>query len=391
MQTELRAPLTTRLWLPALVVADVLVALLLMAPSVARILGRGDGPGLADLLDVLVALPVAVRRIWPVPVFGVVLLTSVAATIVAGHQGIVPNPFLALALAVYPTAVALNERRAVVVAGIALAGIVAAGVTLPAGASGNRPAWAIVAVCLTVAGWALGRAVHQHRRYEAMRSARAAEEAALQERMRVAREVHDLLAHGMSVIAVQAGVANHVIDSNPREARRVLASIAGTSRAGLAELRSLMTTLRSTGAPEPASLRPTPGLDGLPELLNRIESTGLRAGLEVRGAQRPVPPGINLAVYRIVQESLTNVVRHADANRCDVVVSFLPDTLTVEVIDNGHGARSPMDADLPGHGLAGMRERVAIYGGALDAGPVPTPGHGFRVVARLPLRDKVAG
>ncbi len=286
--------------------ADVLIALLLMTPVVVRSFDPERGLRLAEVLGALAALPVAVRRIWPAPVFCVVLVASVAATIGAGHAGFVSDPFFALALAIYPLALELNERRATVMAGFAvivpITAIVATGAALPSTISGNRVAWALVAVCLTFASWALGRAVHQHRRYNAMRRARATEDAVLRERLQVARDVHDLLAHGMSVIAVQAGVANHVIDSNPREARRVLASIAGTSRAGLAELRSLMSTLRSTEPPEPAPLKPTPGIDRLPELLDTIGATGIHAVLTVRGEQRPVPPGIDLAVYRIVQE-----------------------------------------------------------------------------------------
>jgi signal transduction histidine kinase len=388
---ELRAPLTTRLRTPALVVVDVVIALLLAMPALIRSLdpARGTGPG--EVLGVLAALPVAVRRIWPVRVFGVVLVASVAATIATGFEGFVSDPFFAVAFVSYPVALNLNERRAAVVAGITLVVIVTTAAVLPSDIRASRSALALVGVCLTVASWALGLAVRQHRRYEAMRRTRATDEAALRERLRVAREVHDLLAHGMSVIAVQAGVANHVIDSNPSEARRVLASIAGTSRAGLAELRGLMSTLRSTEAPEPAALQPAPGIDGLPELLDRIEATGVRADLVVRGEQRPVPPGIDLAVYRIVQESLTNVVRHAGAKRCGVEVVYLPDTLTVEIVDDGHGGTFGGNGSGDGHGLAGMRERVAIYGGALDVGPVPEPGRGFRVAARLPLRDGGAG
>lgn len=382
MHDDLRAPLTTRLRRPALVAADVAVALLLAMPVVVRSLDPDRGPGVAELLGALVALPVAVRRIRPVPVFCLVLAASVGAALAAGRAGFMSDPFLAVALAVYPPALELSERWAAVVAGTAIAGIGVTWVALPSTILGNATAWALIAACLTVASWALGRAVHKHRRYDAMRRQRAAEEAVLRERLRVAREVHDLLAHGMSVIAVQAGVANHVIDSNPSEARRVLASIAGTSRAGLAELRSLMGTLRSNDGGRPADRRPAPGVDVLPELVERIGAAGVRVGLRVRGERRAVPPGIDLAAYRIVQESLTNVVRHAGSgSRCEVVVTFGADTLDVEVVDDGPGDGG--DDAPPGHGLAGMRERVAIYGGTLIAGPAP--GHGFRVAASLPL------
>jgi signal transduction histidine kinase len=382
---DLRAPLSTRLRTPALVVVDALLALVLLTPALAR----SNGSSLAVLLAALSAAPIAVRRIWPASVFAVVLVASIGAVGVTGRVPFAVDPFVALSLVVYPLALRLNERRATVAVVVSLAAIVATGSLLPPGSGVGPAPWVITSGCLTIASWALGRAVHQHRRFEQARSERTAAEAATHERLRVAREVHDLLAHGMSVIAVQAGVANHVIDSNPQEARRVLASIAGTSRTGLAELRGLMSALRSTHQPEPAELRPVPGIDGLPGLLDGVAATGLHTELSVRGEPRPVPPGIDLAVYRIVQESLTNIVRHADAERCEVALSYLPDALTVEIVDDGTGC-GRRDRP-PGHGLVGMRERAEIYGGTVDAGPVPAPHSGFRVVGRLPLREGITG
>jgi signal transduction histidine kinase len=190
----------------------------------------------------------------------------------------------------------------------------------------------------------------------------------------------------MSLIAVQAGVANHVIDSRPEEAARALASIEATSRAALTEMRRLLGVLRDGGGGRvDPTLEPAPGLADLDQLISRTAQAGVRVDLDVRGRRRPLPAGVDLTAYRIVQEALTNVVRHAEADTSRVVVTYADDALCLEITDPGRGAPIPVGE---GHGIVGMRERVGLYGGTFEAGPRRP--HGFRVAARLPLDGTVA-
>lgn len=205
----------------------------------------------------------------------------------------------------------------------------------------------------------------------------AALRAAADERLRIAQELHDVVAHSLGVIAVQAGVGMKVIDSDLEEARRAFENISRTSRSSLAEIRRMLGLVRNAeGAP---SYTPAPGLADLGRLTEELAAAGLPVVIDVDGDIGGVPPGVGLAAYRIVQEALTNVLRHAAAQRAMVRLDSTSGVLAVEVTDdgrgrNGHGTR--------GHGLVGMRERVAVYGGSLDVGP--RPGGGFRVVAQLP-------
>jgi signal transduction histidine kinase len=188
----------------------------------------------------------------------------------------------------------------------------------------------------------------------------------------------------MSVIAVQSGVGAHVAATQPEEARKALAAIEVTSRTTLNELRRLLGVLREDGEP-PGSLAPVLGLAGLDALLARIGEAGLAVKLRVEGARVQVPAGIDLSAYRIVQEALTNVLKHAGAARAQVVIGYGDREVTIEVTDDGRGAAPKAVADRPGtgHGLIGVRERVALFGGDFEVGP--QPGGGFRVAARLPF------
>ena len=188
-----------------------------------------------------------------------------------------------------------------------------------------------------------------------------------------------MVAHSLSLIAVQAGVANYVASACPEEAARALSSIEATSRGALGEMRRLLGVLRDGDCgPE---LGPAHRLADLGHLVTSTADAGVKVQLEVRGSQRDLPPGVDLAAYRIVQEALTNVVKHARTTACRVVVTYERDAVAVEITDEGHGA--PAAAARPGHGIAGMAERAGLYGGELHAGPLP--GGGFRVAARLPL------
>ncbi len=204
-----------------------------------------------------------------------------------------------------------------------------------------------------------------------------------EQRMAIARELHDVLAHHISLISVQAGVALHLMDEQPEQARTALTAIRQASRESLGELRSVLELLRhgEEGAPR----APGSGLEALDALVERTSAAGLPVTVEVTGTARPLPAAVGLAAYRIVQEALTNVTRHAGRPATATVrLGYAPDQLTVEVTDDGPGAE---DISGTGSGLLGMAERAAALGGQLDAGP--RPDGGFRVTARLPVRERV--
>jgi signal transduction histidine kinase len=215
-----------------------------------------------------------------------------------------------------------------------------------------------------------------------------AERAVRRERSRIAREMHDVVAHGMSVVAVQAAAGRQIVRLDPDKAAGVFATIEGVSRDSLAELRRMLGVLRDTGDHE-ASLSPQPGISDLPAAVAQSSAAGVSTELLVEGDQRPVEAGVGLAAYRIVQEALTNVRKHAGASATATVrLVYERDRLVVEVVDDGRGAASALSGAGAGHGLLGMRERVEIYGGELTSGP--RPGGGFRVRAVLPIASPAA-
>lgn len=264
-----------------------------------------------------------------------------------------------------------------------------AGTPTLAGALGSA-AWLLV--LLTVGEWMRVRRERavEARRTRDLEAGRHADE----ERLRIARELHDVLAHSISLINVQSGVALHLLDERPEQARTALAAINDASAEALREVRSVLGALRGTGEQSPRA--PTAGLARLDELLAGAAAAGVAVSLEVNGSRRPLPAGIDLAAFRIVQESLTNVVRHAGAQAATVTLSYGDTELAVEVEDGGAAneradphprLRDGTIADSSGlgsgSGIAGMRERAVALGGSLTAGPLP--GGGFRVSARLPL------
>ena len=211
-----------------------------------------------------------------------------------------------------------------------------------------------------------------------------ARRAVTEERLRIARELHDVIAHSMSVIAVQSAVGHHVIDTQPAEARQALAAIEATSRSALTEMRRLLGVLRQEGEPR-GSLTPAPGLADLTALVTQVQDAGLKVWINVEGQRVTVPPGIDLSAYRIVQEALTNVIKHAGSSAANVTISYQPGSVTVEITDQGTAAppRVPAPRTGSGHGIIGMRERVAVFGGEFTAGPGPDGG--FRVRACFPI------
>jgi signal transduction histidine kinase len=243
---------------------------------------------------------------------------------------------------------------------------------------------------LTVIAWLIGDSISQtHRHNEELRS-RAAADAVTAERLRIARELHDMVAHSIGIIAIQAGAGSRVIDTQPGQARDALAAIEATSRETLAGLRRMLTGLRRA-EPEPspgagreagrvkAPRDPAPGLADL----DRLAATTLDAGVLVdvcwRGGRAPLPADIDLSAYRIIQEAVTNVVRHAGTGQCRVSIDREDDLLSIEIVDNGRGGAVAGT----GFGIVGMRERAGLLGGEFSAGP--RPGGGFRVAARLPV------
>lgn len=327
----------------------------------------------------------ALRRLYPLPACAAALVVAGAtAPLGWGAAG-----FAAVAYTLYPVALTQPRRD---VAGRAVAGVLAVGPLWLAAAVlvGDVPVHTAtpgLAVLLPAAAWVAGRVVRDRR----LAAARAAEELALRavagERLRVAREVHDVVTHSIGLIAVKASVANHVAAERPGEVAESLRAIESISREALAELRSMLRLLRvDTGArtdpcPGPRDLDPAPGVAGLGALADRVRAAGVAVELTTGGLDE-VPAGVGLSVYRIAQESLTNVVKHAGAARCRVAVEADGTDVRIEVTDDGRAAAHRAAAPDGGHGLVGMRERAACYGGVLDAGP--TAGGGYRVVARLP-------
>jgi signal transduction histidine kinase len=327
-------------------------------------------------LGAAIGLPIAVRRRWPLPAWTVVLLASGIATLV----GLMLEPYSALAFALYLVALATPASRAVPALALSLA---VPAVTLLVVEQPLTDAIGLVAVVWLVLGavWTAGVAFRKQRAGLARERDRQAQQALADERLRIARELHDIVAHSMSVISVKAAVANHVADTHPDEARDALTVIERTSRQALTELRTMLGVLRSSV--DDASLAPSVG--GLTTLAEQAELAGVQVDLSESGTQA-LPEGILLAVHRIVQEALTNVVRHAAPAHCSVRVEVASERVLVEVLDDGPGVRTvPSPGPGTGHGLIGMRERVALYDGTFEAGP--RPGGGFVVRAALPYRE----
>ncbi|WP_436532053.1 sensor histidine kinase [Actinoplanes sp. HUAS TT8] len=237
-----------------------------------------------------------------------------------------------------------------------------------------------VEILAIVTAWLIGNSVRQRRQYAAAQRVEAEDRAVQAERLRIARELHDMIAHSIGVIAVQAGMGRRVIDTQPAEARNALANIEETSRDTAAALRRMLGTLRRVDVEAgPAPLDPAAGLGDLEGLLARTGNAGLNVALVRGGEQVPLPPDIDLSAFRIVQEALTNVIRHAGTDRCDVLIGQGTKELIIEVTDGGRGGQ----VSDHGYGIAGMRERVSLLGGDFSAGPGGSGG--FRVYARIPL------
>jgi signal transduction histidine kinase len=352
--------------------AAALIAICWYAASERPASGSPAEPAwLSVLAGLLVGAPVAARRRWPVAV----AVTVSAAGNLAVLTGIVPDyasggPAVAIATALYIVGVTVPPRRSVAT----LAGCLVTTTATLIAVDSTGAVTEIAFFCLVVAGaWLLGWLVRERRAYAAQAAEEFAQRAVTDERLRIAREMHDIVAHSMSLIAVKAAVGNHVAEASPAQAREALAVIEATSRGALVEMRRALGVLR-----QDAEYAPAPGLTELTALADQAAAGGVDVDLDVDG-RAELPEAVGLSVYRIVQEALTNVVKHAAPARCRVAVTVHSGEVSIDVTDEGGPVEAPAPA---GHGLIGIRERVAMYGGEFAAGPRPEGG--FRVRARLP-------
>ncbi|GGQ31179.1 two-component sensor histidine kinase [Actinomadura coerulea] len=330
------------------------------------------------LMAIALGSVVAVRRLWP----GRALATAVALSSVAAVAGVLWDPFAATALVLGTVAAIAPPRRSA----RALGGCVAAATAAAAVAQTVHPryglgaaaGWTAAASLLPAGGWLAGYLLRRRRWHAACVREQRARQILADERLRIARELHDVVTHGMGLIAVKAGVANHIAEARPEEAVQALRVIETTSREALAEMRRLLQMLRRDGVPGTDLSRA--GIDGLADLVERVRAAGVEVELAVSG-EHELPEALRLTVYRIVQEALTNVAKHAAPTHCRVTVDVSSHQVGIQVVDDGT-ARTAPEPGPGGHGLVGMRERTAMYGGAFSARPRPEGG--FEVTATLP-------
>lgn len=365
-------------------VADGVLALLVAAAVLAGSVPAGADQPLARPVDtlgyglgLLAAAMLALRRVWPLTTLAIVVV-AMAVHLGLGYPfGPIVFPVL---IATYTVATRYSVRRSG--AATAVAAVLLVGPVL-------GDAWwddgfvtlARIAGSLTLFGlapWAVGTVVRLLR--ESVQATRAEQlrRRTDQERLRTAQDVHDIVGHGLAAISMQAGVALHVLERSPAQAREVLAAIKASSEDALDELRVTLAVFRASVGEDRA---PAPGLDRLPVLVDRTTEAGVPVELVHAGERTRLPASVEATAYRIVQESLTNVLRHAGPSSATVRIEYASDELTLDITDTGHG---PVGSDGAGQGVTGMRARAAAVGGTLEAGPGPDGG--FAVRARLPVR-----
>jgi signal transduction histidine kinase len=369
--------LAARLWSlrPTPLRADGLLAVVLTSAGELQVwLGHIAGSDRieAGSLALVLGAALAARRVWPLAAGAAAGVLMPLAVAVWGDPQVVSTA-IAYLCALYGLAVWTPPRRFAI--GLAA---VAASDLVPASRFGSRVVWTLstVAVMLVV------RRVVRDRDRRAQLAERerdlAAREAVTEERARIARELHDVVAHSVSVMVVQAQAGPRLL-GHPERVRSTFGSIEASGREALTELRRLLGVLRT--ADEQLAIGPQPGLDSLQSLVEQVRAAGLEVEFRVEGLPVQLPAGIDLSAYRIVQEALTNTLKHAGSAEAQVTVRYGASALELEVADNGSGAGA--SANSGGHGLIGMRERAALYGGTLEAGS--RNGHGYAVRARLPL------
>ncbi|MFD8382298.1 sensor histidine kinase [Streptomyces sp. NPDC059679] len=342
---------------------------------------------------VIAALTVAARRLYPRWSFAVATLCAFVVAAVGGA----PQVSVCVAVTAYTAALAGEYVLWWSRPGIASL-LTAAGISIGHVSSTSLPAVLVANVAIVCVGWFAGLAARERRNRLLAAAEQQAErerqhaagvrQAAIDERLVIARELHDIVAHSMSIIAVRAGVARMVMDTDPAQVKEALGIIETTTRQALHEMRLLVEVLRHEHAIDPA-LAPTPGLADIAALADQIRRAGVDLCLDVRGPTRPLPAGVDLSAYRIAQEALTNIVRHAGPTQARLRIEYRTEDLLIEVTDNGPSKPNPRTHPEPhtatGHGLIGIRERAALYGGYVRAG---RHGHGFQVQALLQTDDQ---
>ena len=346
------------------------------------------GPAFAtEVVVAVTTLSLAWRRRAPLATLGVVAAAIVVPQIFGPLTFTLWGHFAPLLVAAYTTARWCGRRDALLGAVVVVATVVVVMIRVPAaGSAANIPFAVVPGAALMIAGRVLQhrseRAIEVARRARRLKVERDADVAAAlaDERARIARELHDIVAHCVSVMVVQAGVAEARLDRSPRDARESLAAVQETGQHAIAELTRMLGLLREGGAGAAHQLAPQPGVALLPELADRLTGSGLDVTVKTVGERRPMPPGVDLTVFRIVQEALTNALKHGGPGvRAEVELRYLPHGVEVEVLDDG---RSTTPAS-KGHGLIGMTERVSVFGGRLQLGARAEGG--FRVLAALPV------
>jgi signal transduction histidine kinase len=369
---------------------DALVVLLAIVAEIKIWIVPGAGPSVVFIVGSLLwTLPLLLRRRFPfaAPVF--TFAVQAAASAFDPALGVETTALVALLLSFWVVGAENERSEASVGAAIGFASIVAVA-ELDARVSLENAVWGVIlgsAACLIA--YSLQRRGERGaelearaRRLESDREERA-RTAVVEERTRIARDLHDLIAHSVSLMTVQAGAARLVLPDDPARAHEPLLAVEETGREALAEMRRLFGIVH--GSEGDAALASQPGLARLNALLEQAGKAGLPVELEIEGARRPLPPGVDLTAYRIVQEALTNARKHGGGGRARVTIRYGREALDVEIRNDRRGTRAAKDA---GHGLVGMRERVSLYGGELEAGP--QRGGGYAVRARLPVEAEPA-
>jgi signal transduction histidine kinase len=372
---------------------DAALAAVLALTSVLGVLVGQNSWGSPEPLGVALALlstvPIAWRSRYPLSVAAIVLAANGACIYAAAPHEAAFQPFVALVLAGYSVGSRAGGRRALWVP--AVMALLAIPLFWAAVRHGQDPGNAIPSYVWLIASWAAGRSVRGWRQKTVTSLALAAanrelaEQRELQaqaavavERGRIARELHDVVAHNVSMMVVQAGAAARVLDGEQPDVRNALEVIAATGRETVDEMRTLLGVLRADNRPD--ALKPQPGLADLEQLVGGVQEAGLPVTLRVEGAQRPLPPVLDLSAFRIVQEALTNTLKHAGPAQARVTVRYGDTAVELEIADTGRGLA---DGCGTGHGLVGMRERAAMFGGELET--AAADGGGFTIRARLPL------
>jgi signal transduction histidine kinase len=332
---------------------------------------------LSPALLTVVLLPLVRRR--PLVFAGIVSIGQVYVATMHSTGEVRYEMLLAAEACLVAIARSRPRRTSVKAAGLIFLGAFVSVAVYTPGASSLMPTHVVVVTLLTVVAWLVGSSARERQAAAARMRADAAAQAVANERLRIARELHDMIAHSIGIIAIQAGMGHRVIDTQPAEARTALRAIEDTSRDTLSQLRRTLTALRH-GENAETPTDPAPGLADLDKLVASTKHAGVLAIVETIGMPRPLPGEIDLAAYRIIQESVTNVVRHSGARTCRVRIEYHEGAVAITVADDGHGV---LGSGGTGFGLVGMRERVNLVHGTFSAGP--RSGGGFLVSATLPV------